>query len=143
MLEINKIRENKKEFITLLKIKNRDFSDLLNNVIAIDDDRKSTQKKLDEILSQANQIAKKIGSLYKNGEVKAADDLKQESLVLKEQSKLLQTNKNQLEQDIQDILIQIPNTPHHSVPQGSSDDDNIVIREKGKIPILNSGAKPH
>ncbi len=42
MLEINKIRENKKEFITLLKIKNRDFSDLLNNVIAIDDDRKST-----------------------------------------------------------------------------------------------------
>ena len=143
MLEINKIRENKKEFITLLKIKNRDFSDLLNNVIAIDDDRKSTQKKLDEILSQANQIAKKIGSLYKNGEVKAADDLKQESLVLKEQSKLLQTKKNQLEQDIQDILIQIPNTPHHSVPQGSSDDDNIVIREKGKIPILNSGAKPH
>ena len=143
MLEINKIRENKKEFFTLLKIKNRDFSDLLNNVIAIDDDRKSTQKKLDEILSQANQIAKKIGSLYKNGEVKAADDLKQESLVLKEQSKLLQTNKNQLEQDIQDILIQIPNTPHHSVPQGSSDDDNIVIREKGKIPILNSGAKPH
>jgi len=143
VLEINKIRENKKEFITLLKIKNRDFSDLLNNVIAIDDDRKSTQKKLDEILSQANQIAKKIGSLYKNGEVKAADDLKQESLVLKEQSKLLQTNKNQLEQDIQDILIQIPNTPHHSVPQGSSDDDNIVIREKGKIPILNSGAKPH
>ena len=143
MLEINKIRENKKEFITLLKIKNRDFSDLLNNVIAIDDDRKSTQKKLDEILSQANQIAKKIGSLYKNGEVKAADDLKQESLVLKEQSKLLQTKKNQLEQDIQNILIQIPNTPHHSVPQGSSDDDNIVIREKGKIPILNSGAKPH
>ena len=143
MLEINKIRENKKEFITLLKIKNRDFSDLLNNVIAIDDDRKSTQKKLDEILSQANQIAKKIGSLYKNGEVKAANDLKQESLVLKEQSKLLQTNKNQLEQDIQDILIQIPNTPHHSVPQGSSDDDNIIIREKGKIPILNSGAKPH
>ncbi len=143
MLEINKIRENKKEFITLLKIKNRDFSDLLNNVIAIDDDRKSTQKKLDEILSQANQIAKKIGSLYKNGEVKAADDLKQESLVLKEQSKLLQTKKNQLEQNIQNILIQIPNIPHHSVPQGSSDHDNIVIREKGEIPILNSEAKPH
>ena len=143
MLEINKIRENKKEFITLLKIKNRDFSDLLNNVIDLDNDRKSTQKKLDEMLSQANQIAKKIGSLYKNGEVKAADDLKKESLVLKDQSKLLQTKKNQLEQDIQNILIQIPNTPHHSVPQGSSDDDNIVIRQKGKIPILNSGAKPH
>ena len=143
MLEINKIRENKKEFITLLKIKNRDLSDLLNNVIDLDNDRKSTQKKLDEMLSQANQIAKKIGSLYKNGEVKAADDLKQESLVLKDQSKLLQTKKNQLEQDIKNILIQIPNTPHHSVPQGSSDDDNIVIRQKGKIPILNSGVKPH
>ena len=143
MLEINKIRENKKEFITLLKIKNRDFSDLLNNVIAIDDDRKSTQKKLDEILSQANQIAKKIGSLYKNGEVNTADDLKQESLVLKEQSKLLQIKKTQLEQDIQNILIQIPNTPHHSVPPGSSDEDNIIIREKGEIPILNSEAKPH
>ncbi len=143
MLEINKIRKNKKELSILLKIKNRDFSDLLNNVIALDDERKITQRKLDEILSKANQIAKKIGSLYKNGEVNTADDLKQESLVLKEQSKLLQIKKTQLEQDIQNILIQIPNTPHHSVPPGSSDEDNIIIRENGEIPILNSEAKPH
>tara|TARA_B100000214_G_scaffold298744_1_gene228809 strand:+ start:435 stop:1700 length:1266 start_codon:yes stop_codon:yes gene_type:complete len=143
VLEINKIRKNKKELSILLKIKNRDFSDLLNNVIALDDERKITQRKLDEILSKANQIAKKIGSLYKNGEVNTADDLKQESLVLKEQSKLLQIKKTQLEQDIQNILIQIPNTPHHSVPPGSSDEDNIIIRENGEIPILNSEAKPH
>ena len=143
MLELNKIRENKEEYITLLKVKNIDVSDLFNTVIALDDDRKLTQKKLDEILSKGNQIAKKIGSFYKNGEVKEANNLKQESLGFKEQSKLLQTKKIKLEKDIQNILIQIPNIPHSSVPKGNCDYDNLVIREKGKIPILMNGAKPH
>ena len=97
MLHINKIRENKDSYIALLKVKNMDASDLLDSVIVLDDHRKLNQKKLDEILSRANQLANQIGVLYKQGKVKEANTLKEESLFFKEESKGLQKKQIDLE----------------------------------------------
>ena len=116
MLHINKIRDNKKSFITLLKIKNIDAADLITKVIAKDDERKITQKTADELLAKGNQIAKQIGELYKLGKTVEANALKKESSVIKEESKVLQVKQAMLENEIQDILVQIPNVPHPSVP---------------------------
>jgi seryl-tRNA synthetase len=69
--------------------------------------------------------------------------LKKESLFIKEESKLLQNNQSELEKNIQNILVKIPNIPHSSVPAGNSDKDNIIIKESGKIPTLLPAAKPH
>ena len=143
MLHINKIRENKDSYIALLKVKNIDASDLFNAVIVLDDERKLTQQKLDEILSKGNQLANKIGLLYKEGKVKEANALKSESLLIKKESKVFQKKQIDLAIEIQNILVQIPNIPHSSVPTGNSETDNIVINEKGDIPILDNGAKPH
>jgi seryl-tRNA synthetase len=143
MLHINKIRENKENYIALLKIKNMDATDLFNTVIAKDDARKATQQSADELLAKGNQLAKQIGELYKNGKVDEANALKEDSLSIKEQSKALQINQIELEQEIQDILVQIPNIPHSTVPAGKSDADNITIKEVGAIPTLMEGAKPH
>jgi seryl-tRNA synthetase len=143
MLHINKIRENKENYIALLKIKNMDATDLFNTVIAKDDARKATQQSADELLAKGNQLAKQIGELYKNGKVDEANALKEDSLSIKEQSKILQIKQIELEQEIQDILVQIPNIPHSTVPTGKSDADNITIKEVGVIPTLTEGAKPH
>ena len=143
MLHINKIRENKENYIALLKIKNMDASDLFNTVIAKDDARKATQQSADELLAKGNQLAKQIGELYKNGKADEANALKEDSVSIKEQSKALQTKQIELEQEIQDILVQIPNIPHSTVPAGKSDADNITIKEVGDIPTLMEGAKPH
>ena len=64
-------------------------------------------------------------------------------MAVKEESKKLQHQKLELQRQIQDLLLQIPNVPHTSVPAGKSDVDNIIIQEKGKIPVLLNGAKPH
>ena len=143
MLHINKIRENKESYIALLKVKNMDATDLIINAIAKDDERKATQQKADELLTKGNQLAKQIGELYKTGKAAEANALKDESSTIKESSKALQAKQAELEKEIQDILVQIPNMPHPSVPQGKSDENNITIKEVGAIPTLMKGAKPH
>ena len=85
----------------------------------------------------------KLLSVAKKGDKQAANTLKDESLVIKEESKVLQKKRIELEKQIQDILLQIPNIPHSSVPSGKSDIDNVIIKEVGEIPNLMSGAKPH
>ena len=143
MLHINKIRDNKEAYITLLKVKNMDATELFNAVISLDDQRKATQQKVDEFLAKGNQLAIQIGELYKTGNSQEANALKEESSRIKEESKVLQHKQAELENEIQNILVQIPNIPHSSVPRGKSDTDNITIKESGKIPTLMSGAKPH
>ena len=143
MLHINKIRDNKESFIALLKVKNIDATDLMTNAIAKDDERKATQKNADKLLAKGNQLAKQIGELYKTGKAAEANELKEESSSIKEESKALQLKQAMLEKEIQDILVQIPNIPHPSVPVGKSDTDNITIREAGTIPTLMKGSKPH
>tara|TARA_B100001758_G_scaffold247957_1_gene269127 strand:+ start:451 stop:1719 length:1269 start_codon:yes stop_codon:yes gene_type:complete len=143
MLHITKIRENKQAFIKLLKIKNIDADDLILSVISKDDERKNTQQSLDNLLAQANKLAKRIGELYKIGQTDQANVLKKESSLIKENSKILQEKQTVLEKEIQEILVQIPNIPHPSVPVGKSEEDNVIIKEVGKIPTLFDGAKPH
>ena len=143
MLHINKIRDNKEAYITLLKVKNMDATELFNAVISLDDQRKATQQKADEFLAKGNQLAIQIGELYKTGKSQEANALKEESSRIKEESKALQHKQAELENEIQNILVQIPNIPHSSVHAGKSDTDNITIKESGKIPTLMSGAKPH
>ena len=143
MLHINKLRENRDSYIELLKIKNFDVSTLIDAVISKDDERKVTQQKADELLSKGNQLTKQIGELYKTGKAVEANVLKEESSAIKESSKALQTKQSELEKEIQDILVQIPNIPYPTVPAGKSDADNVTLKEVGAIPTLMEGAKPH
>ena len=143
MLHINKIRDNRDSYIEQLKIKNFDSSTLIDAVISKDDERKVTQQKADELLSKGNQLAKQIGELYKTGKAVEANVLKEESSAIKESSKALQTKQSELEKEIQDILVQIPNIPYPTVPAGKSDADNVTLKEVGAIPTLMESAKPH
>ena len=143
MLHINKIRDNRDSYIEQLKIKNFDAFTLIDAVIFKDDERKVTQQKADELLSKGNQLAKQIGELYKTGKAVEANVLKEESSAIKESSKALQTKQSELEKEIQDILVQIPNIPYPTVPSGKSDADNVILKEVGAIPTLMEGAKPH
>ena len=143
MLHISDLRDNKNNIIAKLLIKNFNAKVLINSAIEKDNLRKLNQQKSDEILSKSNQIAREIGVLYKNGNTDKASLLKEQSLLLKEESKDLSVFKSQIEKEIKDILVQIPNTPHHSVKKGNSDKDNEILNEVGVMPKLDENAKPH
>ena len=105
--------------------------------------RKETQNKLDDILAQSNQIAKEIGAYFKNGEKEKAEEAKAKTVTLKQQSKTLSEKLNQVSDDLQELLIHIPNVPHDSVPNGKTAKDNEVVKEESDIPKLHSEALPH
>ena len=143
MLNISNLREQKKEIVELLKIKNFNALDLIDSVIEKDNSRKLNQHKSDEVLFKLNQIAKEIGALYKQGNIEKANSLKQSSVELKEESKKLSAIQKEIQEEIREILLLIPNTPHKSVPKGNSENDNEIVEEVGEMPKLQDNSKPH
>ena len=143
MLHISDLRKNSQQIIKLLKVKNFDAKNLINNVIEKDNNRKTLQQKSDELLSQQNQIAKKIGLLYKNGKSEEANDLKTSSVQIKKESQELLNQLNKIGGEIHEILVQIPNIPHESVPFGNSDEDNEILKEFGDKPKISDDSLPH
>ena len=143
MLQLNYIREEKEKTIQKLAKRGFDASSILSEVISLDKDRKKNQLSLDDVLAQSNKIAKEIGKLFKNGEIEKANAAKAQTTALKEETKALQEKQAEINQALQDLLVQIPNIPHDSVPAGKQADDNEVVSENGEIPILSDKNLPH
>ena len=143
MIELNQLRKNKEEFV--LSLKKRGLDDIendLNKLISLDDERKSLKTKLDNLLSESNKIAKEIGIKIKSGD-NDIGDLKDQSAMLKEDSKKIDKELKLTEESIKSILVNIPNIPDTKVPEGNSEDQNIEIL-KHEISINNvEKLKPH
>ncbi|MCX6295353.1 MAG: serine--tRNA ligase, partial [Bacteroidetes bacterium] len=86
MLQLNYIRENKDEAIARLAIKNFDAKPIFDQVLELDNERRKKQNELDAILNEANVLAKQVGDLYKQGKKAEGDELKGNSILLKENS---------------------------------------------------------
>jgi seryl-tRNA synthetase len=144
MLELTRIRTNKTEIINALnKRRFADAKQLIEKIIELDDDRKSTQSKNDEILAEANQISKEIGVLMKSGEKDKAEKIKSKSFELKAESKKLGDKLVNIEDELKQYLYKIPNTPNSDVPDGVTPEDNVIIYEHGNEPKLGDDAVPH
>ena len=143
MLQLQAIRDRKDEIIEALKKRNIDAVPLVQNVLELDEKRRATQTLLDNTLAEANKLSKEIGMLFKDGKAQEANALKEKTGSLKEDSKKLGDDLNTIEDELQVLLYQIPNVPHHSVPAGNSDEDNEEVFSEGEIPKLDSEALPH
>lgn len=143
MLQVAQIRDNKDAFIQALKKRNFDASTIFEQVIAVDEKRRSTQAQLDNTLAESNKLSKEIGQLFKNGEAKKAAILKERTGKLKEESKSLQETLNTAIDELDQLLYNIPNIPQESVPAGNSDVDNEEVYRKGDVPVLAEGSLPH
>ena len=143
MLQLQFIRDNKELVINRLKIKNFDASGLVEEIINLDNDRRSTQKKLDDNLAKSNQLAKEIGKLFKEGQREQAETVRKESTELKAVTKDIDQALSNIKTDLNLKLIELPNIPHESVKAGKSDADNEIVYEEGTIPDLGENALPH
>ncbi len=143
MLEIAAIRNNAEAVKQRLAVKNFKELNLIDEVLQLDEQRRATQTKLDENLAKQNVIAKEIGELFKQGKKEDAENKKAETAKLKEDSKQFEIDLSKAEDEIKDILVRIPNTPHTSVPLGKTPEENEVVKTVGEIPTLHEGAQPH
>lgn len=142
MLQLQTIRENQDEVIRRLAKKNFK-GDTIQQVAALDTERRKALTELETLKAEANSIAKQVGTLMKAGNKAEADELKNKSVALKETEKKLQDVLTKLEQDQFDLLVQVPNLPDERVPEGHTPEDNKEVFRHGEIPKLYEGAKPH
>lgn len=143
MLVVSDIRENTDKVIAGLKKKNVKNIEVVQQIISLDDLRKKTQKELDDILAESNQIAKSFGLLFKEGKVQEANELKVRTTELKEQSKLITEKLEVTNTELQNLIITLPNLPHDSVPGGHSAEDNEIVKTWGTPQEMDASAVPH
>ena len=143
MLQLNTIREEKDRVLAGLKKRNFKELGLIDEIIALDEKRRSTQLALDDSLAKSNTLSKEIGSLFKSGETEKANALKAETATLKDTIKTLTDTLNGTVESLNELLYRVPNIPNDLVPEGTSEADNVVVFEAGEIPNLGKDALPH
>ncbi|MAS39339.1 MAG: serine--tRNA ligase [Flammeovirgaceae bacterium] len=143
MLEITRIRN---DFDNVVKaLRKRGLSGIekkLNDLIDSDNLRKSQKTEIDKIFNESNNLSKKIGIAFKSGETDEIESLKSKSQELKEKSKKIAEGLKKTENEINEILFGIPNTPDSRVPEGKSDEENKVIYSS-KVSEVDKDLKPH
>ncbi|NVJ88460.1 MAG: serine--tRNA ligase [Flavobacteriaceae bacterium] len=144
MLQVQFIRENKASVLNGLAKRNfANASEIIDQVLETDENRRTTQVELDDTLAESNKLSKEIGGLYKTGQVQKANLLKDKTGQLKERSRDLSEKLSLFENKLQELLYQIPNIPHASVKAGNSEKDNEEVFKEGIIPNLGDKALPH
>ena len=143
MLQVAFIRENKDAVINGLAKRNIDATEMINDVITLDEDRRNLQTKLDKTKAESNALSKEIGNLFKSGEVQKANVLKEKTTQLKDTVKTLEQELNEKADALNELLYKIPNVPNKVVPAGNTDENNEEVYREGDIPTLFDGALPH
>ena len=146
MLELNFIREQKVKVLKGLKTRNADEAvmETVDEILTLDDTRKSVQTELDDANAKRNQLSKEIGDLFKSGKKDLANEKKALVNDLKNIIGGLEEKLKETKDTLEQSLYTLPNVPHESVPSGNTDDDNEVVKDwPNPLPELDDDAKPH
>jgi len=144
MLLVSKIRENLEVYNERLQKRGvKDAKEKLSNVVELDESRKNFQQQQDSLLAEANSLSREIGQLMKQGLKDDAKVIKEKSAALKLSAKDAGEKLKEIEIELRELLLNIPNVPHESVPAGNDDADNEVIFQVDELLELSSDAVPH
>lgn len=144
MLTLKLISEETERVIKGLEKKHFDGArEAIDNVLALDKDRRSTQQQLDKDLQEGKKLAAQIGQLMKEKKTDEANAVKESVSKLKETSKELEHKLADIQHNLTELLCTIPNIPNDDVPEGKDASDNVVVKEGGVIPELPADALCH
>ncbi|SHL00629.1 seryl-tRNA synthetase [Chitinophaga jiangningensis] len=143
MLQVPFIRQNKELVLERLAVKNFKETNLVDEVIALDDKRKKLTLEYDETQAQVNSLSKEIGKLMGQGKKEEGEAMRNQVNELKGRLAPVNDALNATEKELLDTLVKLPNLPSPLVPEGKTPEDNVVVRQHGEIPALYAGAVPH
>lgn len=143
MIEIGYLRTHTSTAKERLAKRNKYDSSLIDEVLRLDDERKRLQTELDNTLADTNATSKEIGKLMGQGLRDEAETMKQRVADLKQRSATLETAHADIQEQIKNILLTLPNLPQSIVPQGKDADDNLEVRSGGSKPTFTFEALPH
>ncbi len=114
----------------------------VDEIMEMDARRRRLQQQRDELLNQSKKMAAEVGRLFKQGEREAADKARAEAAALKESVKTVEQQLAEVEAALDTLLLDLPNIPHPSVPDGQGEADNVVVRTH-EAPVRASAPVPH
>ncbi len=126
-----------------LSVKNFSETGLVDTILLLDEQRKKLQLEFDNTQAKVNSISKEIGGLMAKGQKEEAEARKLEVGALKSSLQPISEKLNEVEKQLQNELVKLPNLPSDKVPAGKTPADNVVVKEGGRKPELHAEAVPH
>lgn len=140
MLDIKVLRANFEEVKEKLQNRGEDLS-ALDQFEDLDQRRRELIVKSEQLKSRRNEVSQQVASLKR--EKQNADHLIKEMREVGDDIKTLDDELREVEETLELLLLSIPNIPHESVPVGETEDDNVEIRQWGKLREFEFEAQPH
>lgn len=143
MLQVSVLKSNPDWVKERLGVKNFKQIDLVDTIVALDEERKSIQVGYDNAQAGINSLSKEIGKSMSSGMIDQANAFKKQVAEYKEQAAACSEKLVVVEKNLYEALVQLPNLPAKEVPLGKTPEENVVVREGGSIPALYDGAVEH
>ena len=140
MLDIKRLREDFDNVKAAVERRCKgDFG--IDNVMVFDEKRRSILAEVEQMKNLQKIESKKIPQMKKNGEDTTA--LMEEMKELSDKIKVLDEQVSEAEANLKDALLNVPNTPHPTVPDGKDDQDNVELRKWGEPTSFDFEPKAH
>ncbi|KAF0821766.1 serine--tRNA ligase [Cytobacillus firmus] len=140
MLDIKFLRANFEEVKNKLQHRGEDLTDL-GKFEDLDVKRRELIVEAEQLKSKRNEVSQQVAALKR--EKQDADHLITEMREVGDKIKALDEELRTVEEELDQLLLSIPNIPHESVPDGETEDDNVEIRKWGEVREFNFEPKPH
>jgi len=143
MLDIDDVRSNPQRVKEAIRAKDTGSPEMVDELLDVDERRRSSITDMQQAQSRQNDLSAEIGTLKREGNEEAAQERIEETSRLKEKIDDLQDTVQESERQQRELLLQIPNIPHPSVPVGATEEDNEVEETVGTSPDFSFDPAPH
>jgi seryl-tRNA synthetase len=143
MLTLKLLRENPEFVIAKLAVKNFDAREIVEKIIALDQNRRALQAELDTCLAEQKKKAAQIGGFMKEGKREEAEAVKAEVAALKARSAEIEKTSQENNNELDSLVVLLPNIPCDMVPEGKTAEDNVVVKTGNDVPELGENKLPH
>ncbi len=143
MIDIKLVRKEPERVKELLSRRDKSYAAKIDELLAIDSERRALITEVEELKSRRNKYSKEIGKLFKEGRKEEGLKLKEEVEKISDRIVSLEKELAEVEKKFEELLLSIPNLPHPSVPVGEDEEDNVVVRYWGEKPEFPFEPLPH
>ena len=143
MLTLQCLREERDRVLDALAKRHIDATATVDHILDLDAKRRATQTELDQVLAESNSLSRHIGGLMREGKKAEAEEVKAKTAGLKAKTGELKDAMDAAEQELQALLVSLPNTPCDLVAAGKTPDDNVEVFRSAEPQAAGGAAKPH
>jgi seryl-tRNA synthetase len=142
MLDIRYMREHREDLLAAMAALNAGDAPV-ERALALDERRRQILARVEVLRAERNSGSKQIGQLMREGKRAEGQDLQARMSAVGEEIKTLDEELTQVETELQDAMLRIPNLPHPSVPVGKDETENVVVRTEGTPRTFEFEPLPH